>query len=154
MRRIYRGPMNSSHKWPLTRKMFPFDDVIMWLTQFQYVDFQLRLWEYFCCDIPFYKILPCLPNQEPDYQDHSSSPVYSVYCALRVSGPLANWTEQEFREHSDTTMTSHERHVASNHRSLDCSFNGLCGPTSKKHQSPHYWPFVREFTGDRWIPRQ
>ena len=26
---IHRGPVNSSHKWPVTRKMFPFDDVIM-----------------------------------------------------------------------------------------------------------------------------
>ena len=26
---IYRGPVYSPHKWPVTRKMFPFDDVIM-----------------------------------------------------------------------------------------------------------------------------
>ena len=26
---IHRGPMNSLHKWPVTRKMFAFDDVIM-----------------------------------------------------------------------------------------------------------------------------
>ena len=26
---IHRGPMNSQHKWPVTRKTFPFDDVIM-----------------------------------------------------------------------------------------------------------------------------
>ena len=26
---IHRGPVNSPHKWPLTRKMFPFDDVMM-----------------------------------------------------------------------------------------------------------------------------
>ena len=26
---IYRGPVNSPHKWPVTRKMVPFDDVIM-----------------------------------------------------------------------------------------------------------------------------
>ena len=26
---IRRGPVNSRHKWPVTRKMFPFDDVIM-----------------------------------------------------------------------------------------------------------------------------
>ena len=26
---IHRGPVNSSHKWPVTRKMFSFDDVIM-----------------------------------------------------------------------------------------------------------------------------
>ena len=26
---IHRGPVNSPHKWPVTRKMCPFDDVIM-----------------------------------------------------------------------------------------------------------------------------
>ena len=26
---IHRGPVDSPHKWPVTRKMFPFDDVIM-----------------------------------------------------------------------------------------------------------------------------
>ena len=26
---IHRGPVNSPHKWPVTRKMFRFDDVIM-----------------------------------------------------------------------------------------------------------------------------
>ena len=26
---IRQGPVNSPHKWPVTRKMFPFDDVIM-----------------------------------------------------------------------------------------------------------------------------
>ena len=26
---IRRGPVNSPHTWPVTRKMFPFDDVIM-----------------------------------------------------------------------------------------------------------------------------
>ena len=29
VRRIQRWPANSPHKWPVTRKMFPFDDVIM-----------------------------------------------------------------------------------------------------------------------------
>ena len=29
VRGIYRGPVNSPHKWPATRKMFPFHDVIM-----------------------------------------------------------------------------------------------------------------------------
>ena len=28
--RIHRGPVNSPHKWLVTWKMFPFDDVIMW----------------------------------------------------------------------------------------------------------------------------
>ena len=37
---IHRGPVNSTHKWPVTRKMFPFDDVIMGF-------FQLKDW-YIC----------------------------------------------------------------------------------------------------------
>ena len=32
VRGIHRGPVNSPHKWPVTRKMFPFDDVIMLLS--------------------------------------------------------------------------------------------------------------------------
>ena len=41
--------------------------------------------------------------------------------------------------YDDVTWTS----WVSNHRSFHCLFNSLCGPTSKKHQSPRYWPFVR-----------
>ena len=29
VRGIHRGPVNSPHKWPVTRKLFPFDDVII-----------------------------------------------------------------------------------------------------------------------------
>ena len=29
VRGIHRGPVNSPHKWPVPRKMFPFDDIIM-----------------------------------------------------------------------------------------------------------------------------
>ena len=29
VREIHRGPVNFPHKWPVTRNMFPFDDVIM-----------------------------------------------------------------------------------------------------------------------------
>ena len=29
VRGIHRWPVNSPHKWPVTRKMFPFDDVMM-----------------------------------------------------------------------------------------------------------------------------
>ena len=32
VRGIHRGPVNSPHKWPVTRKMFPFDDAIMSVT--------------------------------------------------------------------------------------------------------------------------
>ena len=33
VRGIHRWPVNSQHKWPVTRNMFPFDDVIMCLMQ-------------------------------------------------------------------------------------------------------------------------
>ena len=32
VRGIHRGPVNSPHKWPVTRKLFPFDGVIMQMT--------------------------------------------------------------------------------------------------------------------------
>ena len=34
VRGIHRWPVNSPHKWPVTRKMFPFDDVIIVLRCF------------------------------------------------------------------------------------------------------------------------
>ena len=34
---IHRSPVNSPHKWPVTRKMFPFDDVIMMCTAGQHL---------------------------------------------------------------------------------------------------------------------
>ena len=37
VRGIHRGPVNSLHKWPVTRKMFPFDDVIM-ATKWYHID--------------------------------------------------------------------------------------------------------------------
>ena len=36
VRGIHRGPGNSPHKWPVTRKMFPFDDVIMVCCDYAY----------------------------------------------------------------------------------------------------------------------
>ena len=43
----------------------------------------------------------------------------------------------------DIIAMSHEYHVVSTQLSFDCLFNRSCRPTSKKHQSLHYWPFVR-----------
>ena len=43
VRGIHRGLVNSPHKWPVTRKMFPFDDVIM-----KYLDHK---WYVFLVDI-------------------------------------------------------------------------------------------------------
>ena len=51
---------------------------------------------------------------------------------LRSMGQI--WPQQN--------MTLHERHVVSAY------VDSLWGPTSKKRQSPHYWPFVMGITGE------
>ena len=43
---IHRGPVNSPHKWPVTRKMFPFGDVIM----------RLSLWRLFSSGFGYHTI--------------------------------------------------------------------------------------------------
>ena len=40
---IHRSPVNSPHKWPVTRKMFPFDDVIMRLEDWLHFEHCLSL---------------------------------------------------------------------------------------------------------------
>ena len=42
VRGIHRWPVNSPHKWPVTRKTFPFDDVIMYLSLTVSVFFSLQ----------------------------------------------------------------------------------------------------------------
>ena len=56
-----RGPVNFPHKWPVTRKIFPFDDVIMlWPFQLDWFGWkialkffssmaQVRVWSVFAC---------------------------------------------------------------------------------------------------------
>ena len=49
VRGIHRWPVNSPHKWPVTRKMFPFYDVIMWSRKghdplLQFVRFRTPIW--------------------------------------------------------------------------------------------------------------
>ena len=41
VRGSHRRPANSPHKWPVTRKMFPFDDVIMGLLHFGFSKIEL-----------------------------------------------------------------------------------------------------------------
>ena len=36
VREIHRRPVNSQHKWAVTRKMFPFDDVIMFFVSHEH----------------------------------------------------------------------------------------------------------------------
>ena len=60
--RIHRGPVNSPHKWPVTRKMSPFDDVIMsWfgdLALWGLIHNHFRIFQ----PCPISMVFPCCPN--------------------------------------------------------------------------------------------
>ena len=45
VRGIHRAPVNSPHKWPVTRKMFPFDDVIMSSVRTRYGMSNIKPWK-------------------------------------------------------------------------------------------------------------
>ena len=45
VRGIHRWPVNSPHKWPVTRKMFPFHDVIMSYDKFNRTNINGLLWK-------------------------------------------------------------------------------------------------------------
>ena len=42
VRGIHRGPMNSPHKGPVTRKLFPFDKIIMYIANVSLQDIIVR----------------------------------------------------------------------------------------------------------------
>ena len=51
VRGIHRWPVNSPHKWPVTRKMLPFDDAIMILASFFHMYKFVYLYAYVHCYI-------------------------------------------------------------------------------------------------------
>ena len=57
---IHWWPVNSPHKWPVTRKMFPFDDVIMWRINWSPDDFPPKVAhvQSFDCNFVFRLITP------------------------------------------------------------------------------------------------
>ena len=59
VRGIHRWPVNSPHKWPVTRKMLPFDDVIMNIPS-RFPDWH---WPWFCpFDCSLSQRLPARPS--------------------------------------------------------------------------------------------
>ena len=83
-RGIHRGLVNSPHKWPVTRKMFPFDDVIMWIYIFVFTFRPLfykrrladvRAWinDRIHCFLWDVTIQPC-----PNFDDDSAKPQWTM----------------------------------------------------------------------------
>ena len=59
VRGIHRGPVNSPHKWPVTQKMLPFDDVIMGRRRTKLTQSFLFLNRH-CDPILMHKKTPCI----------------------------------------------------------------------------------------------
>ena len=55
VRGMHRWPVNSPHKWPVTRKIFPFDDVIM-----IYVDMVVRVGVHSRLCVSARTVFPCV----------------------------------------------------------------------------------------------
>ena len=86
VRGIHRGPVNSPHKWPVTREMFPFDDVIMHWSK-------CKLWEKVRHSSHVFTLIICRHGAIwhqwhmgwPDLSDHTMDP-------LQVVGSTPNLT--------------------------------------------------------------
>ena len=97
---IHRWPMNSPHKWPVRRKMFPFDDVIMlglnWI-----LTYREKIWRCFTTpgEIIVYENRHCLifvPQQEVTQWYHH------VSCFNVISDIKGLWSSQYLPAALDT----------------------------------------------------
>ena len=66
---IHRGPVNSPHKWPVTRKMFPFDDVVMYHAHVYRSPWSISI---YLIGFPFWR-------KELNYSDTSSKQLSTVF---------------------------------------------------------------------------
>ena len=87
---IHRGPVNSPHKWPVTRKMFSFDDVIMrhtWAVKPQQPKLTVYRWcgilqitlSIFCTSRTVFQHSPTFPSCLRTLALHTLSPHISLY---------------------------------------------------------------------------
>ena len=147
---IRRGQVNSPLKWPVTLKMFPFDDVIM-------------------CSRIFPPTRITRPTADAVYpKAHTSGEISGVWWALDWPGEVNDYLGDS---HGNTSVirTAHQEDVV-------YFFHALCvtsqwplwylkSPASRllaqtfvqvhmneNIKDPRFWPFVGESIGDRWIP--
>ena len=72
VREIHRGPVNSPHKRPVTRKVFPFDDVIM-LFDIYYIHISRT-----ACSVPKSKTI-CQPSRCDEFESYTEVVLIAKY---------------------------------------------------------------------------
>ena len=129
VRGIHRWPVNSPHKVPVARKMFPFDDVIMIhlrviIKENVYSSYEPRLWA----------------TNELSMQSKFPSNIYSHPCLTQYISWLISITKLVI------VVTFWVRHRAAIRRTLIQHLRH--DDVIKGKYFPRYWPFVR---GIHWI---
>ena len=139
VRGIHRGPVNSPHKWPVTQKMFPFDDVIMW----QLVE-QLHL---FCWECFHW---PCDDTQ---FVENWDNPVNKICLTSTLS--LSTWRGLGWNmkyHYSDVIMGVLVSEITGVSIVYSTVCSGAVAQIKENTKAPHQWPLWGEITDDRWIP--
>ena len=108
VRGIHRGPVNSPHKRLVTRKMFPFDDVIMYVLMnapIAYVDIYIHR-----KTLPLYICIYFLKSMLVRYIHHKTCMLTSSNGIIfRVTGPL--WRESTGHVESQNVISSQNTYV-------------------------------------------
>ena len=149
---IHRGPVNSPHKWPVTRKMFPFDDGIM------------KVLQYVLRTLLVPQILNNTVGCRGFEQVHHRGGTLSRNVPQFLQHPraLISWKHDGCSDERrcctilhgkgvDEHVLCHKWHGVSNQQQLDSLFRILLILTTKKHQRSilllyceriHRWPAV------------
>ena len=129
VRGIHRSPVNSPHKWPVTRKMFPFDDVIM---------------KYGCCWCPgAYMSYADVPRTIKQSATVWSKYVYRTPCLNIVKCPQTG-----HKPYRSSLLAEGTRATSKPLGQRPMSFPGYwdrvkrCQDVMTWTHFPHYWTFV------------
>ena len=139
---IHRRPVNSPHKWPVTRKIFPFDDVIMTERDVPNQDSSRsnghwaaypisKLWYIFTWHV--------IHIISPESQMDIPSCLQSMNCHTVQAG-----TRTQTRRNEHSTWHSSVHSLPRTHQR--CRVNN--GDVMTWKHWPHYWPFVKGI--NRW----
>ena len=149
---IHRGLMNSPHKWPVTRKMFPFDDVIMCWCPMQYWSKHddVIKWKHFPRYWPFVRGIYQSPVNPPHIGQWRGALSYNDVIMGTIASQITNLTIVYSIIYSDTDQRKHQSSA-----SLAFVWGIHRGPVN----SPHKWPVTRKmFPFDDvimyWCPMQ
>ena len=138
VREIHRWTVNSPHKGPVMRKMFPFDDMLMWLAMSYYVLVQMSCTPTFqgCFTGTFTRLLQWQWSNPEVYGllYHVNPQQTNDTATIKRAKP----THVHMLHYSGVTWAS--CHLKSQATRL---FNSLFRLKTNKHQNPRYWPFVK-----------